>query len=317
MSKDCSPHVHDAVESWVSSWTQDEATHAKMRACNFGLLARSIYPDADEEAIAVMGCYHAWVFEWDDIFDQIRENTDGNALKQLQDETKRHLAYLLADPPGPKPAAMQPINSSFADIAARIVPSCSPGPRKRLLHDLVKYVDSVTGWQDRRDGSMPTLAEQYANRRLSSGIRPSICLIEYCYGLDVPSRIMKHEAIQEILERTTEIVMTTNDVVSLGPEMAAEQLSNIISVLVYQKDMNVQEAMDYTIALIQKAHVAFEAAERRLPLPTGDPEVDKDVRQLVQGCKDICTGVINWSYKSRRYHGDTPIREDGKVLVQL
>ena len=58
--------------------------------------------------------------------------------------------------------------------------------------------------------------------------------------------------------------------------------------------MSAQEAMDYTIALIQKAQVAFEAAERRLPLPTGDPKVDKDIRTLVQGCKDICTGVINW-----------------------
>jgi hypothetical protein len=41
------------------------------------------------------------------------------------------------------------------------------------------YVDSVTDWQDRQDGSMPTVTEQQANRRLSSGIRPSISLIEY------------------------------------------------------------------------------------------------------------------------------------------
>jgi hypothetical protein len=56
----------------------------------------------------------------------------------------------------------------------------------------------------------------------------------------------------------------------------------------------VQEAMDHTITLIRKGQVAFEAAERRLPLPTGDPTVDKDIRKFVQGCKDICTGVINW-----------------------
>ncbi|KAA8906669.1 hypothetical protein FN846DRAFT_1013503 [Sphaerosporella brunnea] len=91
--------------------------------------------------------------------------------------------------------------------------------RKRILHDLEAFVDSVTDWFRRDDGSMPTVAEHYANRDLNAGVRPTIALIEYCYGLDIPSSIMEHESLQEIKERATEIVMIANDLASIRPEI--------------------------------------------------------------------------------------------------
>ncbi|KAA8894292.1 isoprenoid synthase domain-containing protein [Sphaerosporella brunnea] len=313
-SRDCSERVNDAVEAWIQSWTTNESTHAKARAGKPGLLAKCMYPDADEEMIADMACYLAWIFEWDDNFDL---TTDIHGPKRLQEETKRHIESILNKEPILAPGTLQPITNGLTRIVSKIANKCPLGPRKRFLHEIGEYIDSVTAWAERQNGSMPTLAEQCANRRLTVGVRPSIELIEYCYGLDIPQAIIEHDAVQEIMERTTEIVMLSNDIVSLGPEMASGQVGNIISVLAYQDGMSAQGAMDRAVDLIRKAHTAFEEAERCLPLPSGNTELDASVQRLVLGCKDICTGSINWSYNCSRYFGENPVRESGKVVIQL
>ncbi len=65
-------------------------------------------------------------------------------------------------------------------------------------------------------------------------------------------------------------------------------------VLSYHHRMNPQEAVDYAATLLRQGHIAIEEAERRLPLPTGDATVDEAVRRFVLGCKDACTGNIQW-----------------------
>jgi len=314
LSTDCSPRVHAAIDSWEQCFTTTNGIHEKSRVGNFGLLAKCFYPDAGEEEIAVMGCYLAWIFEWDDRFDIKPEPFD---MQQVQDETKRNLAYLLTNQPAQKPADLSPINASFSGIAAKIVAKCSAESCKRLLRDLEEYVDGVVGRNEVEDGCVPTVAEHYATRRLAVGVRPTTELIEYCYGLDIPSRIMQHDSIQEILQRTTEIVMIANDIVSLSRELAADHVDNIVCVLAYHDGISAQEAMDQATRFIREAHTAFEAAERRLPVPTGDPKVDEDVRKFVLGCKDVCTGNISWSYNTGRYFGKNLIREEGRVVINL
>ncbi|KAA8906666.1 isoprenoid synthase domain-containing protein [Sphaerosporella brunnea] len=314
---DCSKRVNNAVESWTQSWTNCASILKTARAGRFGLLARCFYPDAEEEAVFDMACYLVWIFVWDDKFDKSVTSIEFGAAKQLQDETLRLLNHLFNDAPWQDPKTLDAVNRGFFPICAKIAARSASEARKRILHDLEAFVDSVTDWFRRDDGSMPTVAEHYANRDLNAGVRPTIALIEYCYGLDIPSSIMEHESLQEIKERATEIVMIANDLASIRPEITEGRVGNIVAVLAYNEGMSAQEAMDHAFTLLQKAHAAFEAAERRLPLPSGDAAVDQDVRKFVLGCKHVCTGNIHWSYNSYRYHGEDPVREKGKIVIQL
>ncbi|KAH8151512.1 uncharacterized protein LAJ45_04133 [Morchella importuna] len=312
--EDCSPYVKEAINSWAKSISQDEAFFKKTAAAKFGLVAQFLYPDGDEEALATIACFYAWVWAWDDVFDTQFEGVDS---MQIREETTLNFEYLLADPPGPKPSVVSPLNSSFSWFAGRIKKKMCKEPRERLLRDLKEFVHNVTSWYGRQDDNVPTLSEYYVMRRECVGVAPTIDLIEYCYGLDIPPTMVGHRAFQQILEKTRDIVMISNDMVSLARELRAGHVDNIVSVLAYHEGMSPQEAMDHAAVLLRQAHADFESAERDLPLPSGNDTSDEELRKFVLGCKDVCAGLMKWSNYTGRYFGENPTYEDGKILVHF
>lgn len=82
--EDCSPYVKEAINSWAKrfvarpyclttpscvyttsnspySISQDDAFLKETAAAKFGLVAQFLYPDGDEEALATIACFYAWV----------------------------------------------------------------------------------------------------------------------------------------------------------------------------------------------------------------------------------------------------------------
>ncbi|KAG8528296.1 uncharacterized protein KY384_007213 [Bacidia gigantensis] len=67
------------------------------------------------------------------------------------------------------------------------------------------------------DAKLPSIEEQLATRRLSSGVTPLFALVEYAHKLDLPDEIFEDPAIKEIERLGTDLVLLylgkTHDVV--------------------------------------------------------------------------------------------------------
>ncbi|KAI5793259.1 isoprenoid synthase domain-containing protein [Geopyxis carbonaria] len=309
---DCNPQVLEELNTWIQSFAEGSDAR-RLRACNFLLLSSSLWPTpATPGANLALAKASAWVFAWDDIFDEKLSNP--KALVSLQADTKSYITALLSsNTPCTTAAAVPPINAAFSSISTALREAASPDVCGRFLESVCGYIDSVNGWNDRcSNGSMPSFEEYHQHRWLSSGIKPGIALTEYAYGLSIPAEIMDGPNMRVVVERTVEISMLLNDIVSVGREVETGQLSNVVPVLAYQNNTGAQAAMDQAVALIGEAQRDLEDAERRL-LQSGNT----DVGRLVEGCKTLCTGYLNWSHQSMRYFGSRIKQDGGRIVVQL
>ena len=77
------------------------------------------------------------------------------------------------------------------------------------------------------------------------------------------------------------------------------QLDNIVPVLAIENKCALQQAIDGACELVRKARIIFEDAEERVLVPTGDVDLDKQIKRYIQACKDLIAGELNWWYASR------------------
>jgi hypothetical protein len=73
-------------------------------------------------------------------------------------------------------------------------------------------------------------------------------------------------------------------------------LDNIVPILALVNECSLQEAINNACDLVCKAREVLEDAEKRVPVPTGDGEHDKQVTRYIQACKDVAAGNVSWRY---------------------
>lgn len=76
------------------------------------------------------------------------------------------------------------------------------------------------------------------------------------------------------------------------------QYDNIVIVLALKYNIPLQDAIDRACSMVVDARGRLEEAEARLPLPTGDSDLDAQVKQYIQGCRDVTAGNLHWRYAS-------------------
>jgi type II secretory pathway predicted ATPase ExeA len=94
-----------------------------------------------------------------------------------------------------------------------------------------------------------------------------------------------------------------NDLASLKKELKADEVDNIIPILVYHHNISAQDAVNMTIKMLEESYKSFNAAVERLEraVDAESKEVKRDVEILVDACVDLLVGNVAWSLATRRY----------------
>jgi cytochrome c556 len=94
-----------------------------------------------------------------------------------------------------------------------------------------------------------------------------------------------------------------NDVASLKKELKADEVDNIIPILVYHHNISAQEAVNMAIKDLEKSYKTFTAAVERLKSAVdAEPEdVRRDVNVWVDACVDLIVRNVAWSLAVPRY----------------
>ncbi|KAK6859505.1 terpenoid synthase [Apiospora arundinis] len=198
----------------------------------------------------------------------------------------------------------------------RIPLDATPIFKRRFLATWLDYVESVARQAELRSESrIVDLATYFPIRRHTSGAPSTIALCEM--DLDIPDEIRYHKTIVEMETIAVDLIVIANDVLSYNKEQAVgDDEHNIITVIMQQFGLGLQDAFDYSEQLNRVKMERFYTLYGRLPRWMGP--VDLEVQKLVDGMAQCVSGVMHWSYESERYFGKRGLLiKESRVLSLL
>ncbi|RWA13735.1 hypothetical protein EKO27_g1374 [Xylaria grammica] len=291
-----SPHLDEVGEeslNWASSFgafdpEMQRLVHDKGK---LNLLAGMCYARLTKEQVR-SGCDLMHLFF---MFD---EHSDRAGPAEAWDQARIQLDAMY-NPNKPRPQG-EWIGGEFTrQFWLRIPESATDTFRSRFLATWEAYVYSVAEQAELRSKAhIPDLATYFP------------------MDSDIPDDIVEHPVMVELNTLAVDLIVIANDVLSYNKEQAVgDDEHNIITVIMKQFDLNVQEAFDEAGKLSDMKMDRFYHLYHDLPQWIGP--VSSDVRRLVEGMAQCVSGVMHWSYESQRYFGKRGLMVKKTRLMQL
>ncbi|KAF4571081.1 terpene cyclase [Pleurotus pulmonarius] len=292
-------------------WLLDAANHSERKRRAFlglkaGELTAACYPDADAFHLRVCVDFMNYLFNLDDWLDEFDvEGTRGmhdccvGAMRDpLNFETDKRAGIM---------------TKSFF---SRFIQTGGPGCTERFIHTMDLFFKAVAiQAADREKDVIPDFESYITIRRDTSGCKPCFALIEYASRIDLPDEVAEHPLIRSMEEATNDLVTWSNDLFSYNVEQSRGDTHNMIPVIMHQRGLNLQEAVEYVGALCKSSIQRFETDRKNLP--TWGPEIDRDVAVYVEGLQNWIVGSLHWSFDSERYFGTSGHEVKQQRLVKL
>ncbi|KAI5921858.1 Presilphiperfolan-8-beta-ol synthase [Camillea tinctor] len=266
---------------------------------NFGYMASIWAPTCDEEALEMMVDWNWWVFMFDDQFDEGHLSNNLSAAKEeidiaigIMEETQPR--YTMED---------SLIRYTFQTSCDRLKKRAGPELRehwkemhKRYFNGLLEQVQ-VT--ESKR--TYTRNVEEYVHmRRGTIGAYPSIALVQYALGINLPLDVINHPSLQECMCVCVDFVHLHNDIMSYRKDKVLGVDQNIIMLLMKQ-GLSPQEAIDKVGTMLNDCYKRWYTA--LLDMPVCGENIDREVLRFVEACRNVALGNLYWSFSTGRYLG--------------
>ncbi|KAG1870643.1 isoprenoid synthase domain-containing protein [Suillus subalutaceus] len=293
------PNPHrDAVSCASDQWLIDVARLVESEIGEYidieaGVFAAVCYPDADAFHLQVCSDFLTWLFIIDD-----------------------WMEYNVVDVRGARESCIlalhDPINFDTEQLGAKMCKSffsrfretAGPGCTKRFIHRCeLSFAAVAKQVDDRAKGHMYDLASYIALRRDISAVKIAFAVIEYVARIDLPDEVMSHPIIMALEDAANDYISWSNDILSYNKEQSHGDAHwhNMVAVLMDDRGLDLQGAIDYTAQMCKDAIQRFES--NRAILPSWEEEVDRQVAIYVEGMQNWMVGSLHWHLDSVRFSG--------------
>ncbi|KAG5645541.1 hypothetical protein DXG03_005816 [Asterophora parasitica] len=203
------------------------------------------------------------------------------------------------------------------EFRARFLRLSGPRATARFLQRWETYCACVVKEAELRErGEVLEVDAFIALRRENSAVRLCFGLVEYCFGTDLPDEVFEDPVFMEIYWAACDHVCWANDLYSYDMEQSKGIAgNNIVTVLMANKNMTIQEASDYAGTVCDALVDRFITAQARLP--SWGASVDSEVARFIQGLGCWAKGNLDWSFKTLRYFGVKHLEIKETRLVTL
>ncbi|MCB5168783.1 terpene cyclase [Streptomyces bambusae] len=292
-------------------WMRDRALLSERDLAAYDVLrldqlAARAYPFATGASLDLMTDWMGWYFVFDDQFDSPL-GRDPARVAEIAAATVEVMDG------GPRSGPPDPLKDAFRELWERSVVGMSPGWRQRHRASWTRFIGGYAGEAADRDAPGPPAPARYmAVRRATIGTDSCFDLVERLTGLEVPAEVRRSARLTRMADLSSEVVALTNDLASLGKELASGEFHNIVPVLQSATGCTAEEAAAEAVRM-----VAVRVAEFRT-LAAGIPELcheyrltDEDeeaVRTLVRCMEDWMRATRDWSLLTGRY-SEAGVRE--------
>ncbi|KAJ2934699.1 hypothetical protein H1R20_g2413, partial [Candolleomyces eurysporus] len=277
-------HCYDAArasEKWLLGGANlSPARAAKFMGLKAGELTAACYPDAEPFQLRVCDDFMNYLFNLDDWLDEFDQLTDTYGMANC-------CIAAMGDPfnfQTDKRAGL--MTKSFF---SRFVRTAGSGCAERFIQNMDLFFQSVISQtRDRAQGVIPDLESYIIVRRDNSGCKPCFQLTEFAAGIDLPEEVLQHPIIQSLEEATNDLVTWSNDLFSFNVEQSRRDTFNMVSVIMHEKGLGLQEAANFIGDLCKKTIDRFEADKQRVP--SWGPDLDWQVAIYIDGLQNWIVG---------------------------
>jgi epi-isozizaene synthase len=276
--------------------------------CYTDLMA-GYYLGAPDEVLQAIADYSAWFFVWDDRHD--RDIVHGRPAAWRRLRFRLHAAL---DSPRDHLHHEDPLVAGLADSVVRLysfLPRTWNVRFARHFHEVIEAYDRE--FRNRTGGTVPTVEEYLALRRLTFAHWIWTDLLEPSAGRELPDRVRKHPAYQRAALLSQEFAAWYNDLCSLPKEIAGDEVHNLGISLIKHEGLTLEEAVVEVRRRVEECISEFLVAEQdalRLSDDLADGTVQgKELSAAVRAC--VCN-MRNWfsavywfHHESGRYRVDS------------
>ncbi|KAI4600565.1 hypothetical protein KJ359_000924 [Pestalotiopsis sp. 9143b] len=268
----------------------DPKTARKASAADFAFLTASWIPKATEEAVYVLQIWQEWIFLFDDQFDEGRFCKDpyGAAEEIIHtlavfDETHP----VITAEENPLRHLIQLVWTEFKKTASKDHQFRFKLATKKYMIGLLKQVQS--NCQPRGHDSDIDSYIQY--RRDTIGAEAPYVIMEWAYGLTLPSYVIAHPGVVACCQAGIDITFLDNDILSLQKDLEYDVQHNAITRLC-MRGLTVQEAVDQVGDMLDERYETWHVAQKTLP--SWGPEIDRQVATLLELYVRLPLGTLHW-----------------------
>ncbi|KAH9922560.1 terpenoid synthase [Amylocystis lapponica] len=278
--------VTTACRKWALDnlvFSQDEQD--TLQGLQIGLLAALCYPTCDLAQLQLIARFFLVLLHWTDV---------------------------------PSTSVCAQAEPAFQTIWTQVIRASTEHWQTRFQRHLRAFREAqLRVAADNQAGTVPSLKEYMAFRRDSSGVQMGFDLIEYAEGLCMSDEAYAMPVIQQLRKDAGDIVSYASDIASCIRKLIKGDKHNLIAVLMAEKHVTLQGALDAAGDLMKTAVDHFLVNERLLPRCKSGAEVEADVRRYVQGLRDAIAGVVHWVYETERFFGQNgeEVRTFGWVFL--
>lgn len=303
------------ILEWADRFGLVDGPRARRRLADthLGELIARCYPHLRAERLAPLAGWFTWAFVIDDLY-------DGCASAEAAGHARATLGVLAAScslrPGGPAPAPppdrssppdAPPLVVELAEVWRRLAAHQSLQWQLRFIAHMGQFLDAF-GYEavNREHRHVPSLGGYTQLRRASGGITPSLDLLEYAAGLEVPALFHESEQLRTMVNKSADVVVWVNDVLSLKKELAVGEVTNGVLAVSRELCCGIQDAVDHVYRRVARDIRAFLRAEESLVALCGTwhglREADRiAITAFTDGLKAWMRGNLDWGLNSRRY----------------
>jgi len=285
--------VKQESDAWLRSF---EAFGAKAQRafdlCDFALLCSLGYPLLGKDCLRVACDLMAFMFVCDEYTDKV-DNDGAHAYAEI-------VMDALRNPHKERPKGESNLGEIARRFSLQAIEVASTSSWKRFIAAFDEYFNSVINEAaDRAAGHIRNIADYLRLRRLTIGGYPSYLCLEL--GLDLPDEVMEHPGMKSLLGLVADTILLTNDMYSYNVEQARCDHHNIIAVVMNEKGLDLDGALNWVATIYEHVLSRFQAHIRILP--SWGSDIDPAVHDFVERLCHWIRGHDCWSFESERYFG--------------
>ncbi|MEU9130116.1 terpene synthase family protein [Kitasatospora sp. NPDC048540] len=304
-----------AMWSWIdeTGLCPTPADRRRVADADVPLLISLLYPSADADTLSMLGCYYAFIFVNDDLFD---ENISNTGPQRCYEELRHVIGVLDGEP------AENPVAKALADVwrwaCERQGPSWQESFRTHTRDAIWCYYTSAVNRHSRR---LPHLEQYLEFRRDDIGGLPFLDMCEPATGTDLPGMVRRLSSHTELTHAAADWIGLCNDFHSLRKEREGGYHSDVFAVLQTHEGLSLPDAVVRADALMTRCIERMQSASEQLlaqvetlALPA---EVQADTEACVRAYQDTVVGFLLYHPQAPRFADPEPAGTHGRAVSDL
>ncbi|RWS23445.1 Terpene synthase metal-binding domain protein-like protein [Leptotrombidium deliense] len=291
--------VTKEVERWAIEFKLFQGESGKLKLKNEVIvkLACRCFPYCNAEKIILVAKYMVHLVLMDDLISGEKQGPFFDLLIK-HDKCNENLVDLLNTSINYDKC---PIATSFADLWKQLKKLTNQQWQRRFAESYIWFLKSHL-WEKNnlQSGRIPEIGEYTSGRIYTSGVEPTLCIVELACNISIPEYVIANSTFQRLITTVINVVAFENDLHSFEKELKANDVHNLVIVMKNAYNISYQEAINRASHHVNDEIQKFFHFEKLMP--SFGNLTDDFLKLFFEGLRHLMRGNHDWGEVTGRYN---------------